>query len=105
MAHKFLNLQVGPSRQFPGSRYLLFLRVFLATKESDQILLGQGIDNRNMDESREQGRLQVQGRCGDLGFYFPGALEKAGTVPLMLPSIWTLLHIAVPHRWVSSVPA
>lgn len=55
----------------------------MATNKSDQILLGQGIDKGTVDEPREQGRLQVQGGCGDLGFYFAGALEKAGTVPLM----------------------
>lgn len=49
------------------------------------------------------GKLQVQGRGGGLGFYFPGALEKTGIVPLIPCSVsGTLLHILVPHRWVSS---
>lgn len=43
---------------------------------------------------------------GNLGFYFPGALEKDGIVPLMPCSAFgTLPHIPVPHRQVSSEPA
>lgn len=53
-----------------------------------------------------QGKSQVQGRGDDSEFYFPAALEKAGTVPSMPCSAsGTLSYTPVLNRWVSSEPA